>query len=333
MPSKRKEEETFSIKEAIKRMEEKYGKGVVMTLHDKPLSDVDVIPTGSISLDYALGIGGVPRGRIIEIYGPESSGKTTLALSIVAEAQKKGIACAYIDAEHALDPAYSKRLGVDTETLFISQPDSGEEALDITEQMAKTKEIGVIVIDSVASLLPLAEADSEMGAQFIGLQARMMSQALRKLTPISHKNNVTIVFINQIRINIGQTWGNPETTTGGKALKFYSSMRIEIRRTAKLSRGDNIIGNRTLVKVTKNKLAPPFKTTTFDILFNEGIHKVGDMFDLALSKKLIDKNGNTFSYGTTKLGVGLDRAKTKLADSPEILSEITDKLRKVLWPS
>lgn len=322
--------EKTSIKEAIKQMEDKHGAGIVMKLEDDKKVKVDVIPTGSISLDHALGVGGIPRGRIIEIYGPESSGKTTLALHIVHEAQKMGLACAYIDAEHALDVEYMRKLLVDTKKLYISQPDSGEQALDVVESFVKTNEIGLIVVDSVAALTPVAEINGEMGASHMGLQARLMSQALRKLTAISSRAKTTIIFINQVRMAIGQTWGNPEVTTGGKALKFYTSMRIEVRRAAKLKRKEDIVGNRVNIKIAKNKLASPFKTCSFDIMFNEGISRLSDIIEFAIEHKIIKKEGITFSYKDDKLGVGLDKTKEKLLASPELLQTIESECRALL---
>jgi len=318
-----------TIKEAIKKMEDKYGDGVIMKLDGDKRVKVDVIPTGSIALDYALGVGGIPRGRIIEIYGPESSGKTTLALHIVNEAQKLGLGCAYIDAEHALDIEYMRKLSVDTKKLYISQPDSGEQALDVVESFVKTGEIGLIVVDSVAALTPIAEINGEMGASHMGLQARMMSQAMRKLTAITSHSKTTIIFINQIRMNIGQTWGNPETTTGGKALKFYTSMRIEVRKAATLKRKDDIVGNRVNVKVAKNKLASPFKTACFDIIYNEGISKLSDIIDFAIAQKIIEKQGITFLYKNEKLGVGLDKTKEFLTNNQELLAKIEEECRSI----
>lgn len=323
--------EHLTIKQAIAKMEEKHGKGVIMKLEGDAKVKVEVIPTGSIALDYALGVGGIPRGRIIEIYGPEASGKTTLALHIVHEAQKLGLVCAYIDAEHALDIEYMRKLSVDTKKLYISQPDSGEQALDVVESFVKTNEVGLIVIDSVAALTPIAEINGEMGASHMGLQARLMSQALRKLTAISSRAKTTIIFINQIRMNIGQTWGNPETTTGGKALKFYTSMRIEVRRAAKLMRKEEIVGNRVNIKVAKNKLASPFKTASFDIMFNEGISKTSDIVDFAIEHKIIKKEGITFSYGDEKIGIGLDKTKEKLVSSPELFEKLEKECRTLLY--
>jgi len=311
-------------------MEDKHGKGIIMKLDGTIKVNIDVIPTGSICLNYALGVGGIPRGRVIEIFGPESSGKTTLALHIVAEAQKQGLTCAFIDAEHALDIEYAKKLGVSITDLYISQPGSGEQALDIVENFVKSNEVGLIVVDSVAALTPQAEIDGDMGAHHIGLQARLMSQALRKLTAITSTAKTTILFINQIRINIGQKWGNPETTTGGKALHFYSSMRIEVRRAAKLVKNDIVIGNRVKVKVAKNKLAAPFKTTEFDIMYDEGISKTTDILNFGLTHNIITKSGNTLLFNDEKIAVGLERAKKALKDKPELLEKIINECKKHL---
>jgi recombination protein RecA len=291
--------------------------------------EVDAIPTGSISLDIALGVGGVPRGRIIEIYGPESSGKTTLALHIVAQAQKGGGKAAFIDAEHALDPEYAKRIGVKIDDLIISQPDSGEQALEIVETLVKSQEIDVIIVDSVAALTPQAEIEGEMGAQFIGLQARLMSQALRKLTAIASKTKTVIIFINQIRMQIG-VYGNPETTPGGKALKFYSSVRIEVRRIAQIKKGEEIVGNRIRAKVVKNKVAPPFKVSEFDILYNQGISYEGDLLMTALKYEVVTRSGSTYSFNSQKLGVGYEASVNFLKEHPDISKEILNSLKKAL---
>lgn len=320
----------LSLKEAIAKMEEKHGEGVVMRLDSDKKINVEIIPTGSISLDSALGVGGIAKGRIIEIYGPESSGKTTLALHIVHEAQKQKLTCAFIDAEHALDVEYAKKLGVDTKLMYVSQPSSGEQALDVVEEFVKTGEIGLIVIDSVAALTPLAEINGEMGASHMGLQARLMSQALRKLTAITSKAKCTIIFINQVRMAIGQTWGNPEVTTGGRALRFYASMRIEVRRSNRLMRGEEIVGSRISVKIAKNKLASPFKTTSFDIIFNEGISKSSDILAFAIVKGIIKKEGISFFFENEKIGVGLDKAKTTLMDNKELLEKIEIACRKLI---
>ena len=322
--------EKNNLKNTIKEMEDKHGKGIIMKLDGTLKVNVDVIPTGSMCLNYALGVGGIPRGRVIEIFGPESSGKTTLALHIVAEAQKQGLTCAFIDAEHALDIEYTKKLGVSVTDLYLSQPGSGEQALDLVENLVKSNEVGLIVVDSVAALTPQAEIDGDMGAHHIGLQARLMSQALRKLTAITSNAKTTILFINQIRINIGQTWGNPETTTGGKALHFYSSMRIEVRRAARLVKNDDVIGNRVKVKVAKNKLAAPFKTTEFDIIYNEGISKVADILNFSLTHDVITKIGNTLSFKDEKIAVGLERTKKALKDKPELLKNVISECKKHL---
>jgi recombination protein RecA len=315
----------------LAEIQTKFGEGMMMKLGEIKHTDIDVIPTGSVSLDMALGIGGVPRGRIIEIYGPESSGKTTLSLHVVASAQKMGGSAAFIDAEHALDPEYARKLGVDTKNLLISQPDNGEQALDIVETLVRSNAVDVIVIDSVAALVPRAEIEGEMGDQHVGRQARLMSQALRKLTAIIAKSNCVVIFINQIRMKIGVMFGNPETTTGGNALKFYSSLRIEIRRAAQIKKGDAIVGNRVKVKVVKNKVAPPFRTAEFDIMYNEGISLAGDVLDTGSAFGVIKKSGNSYSYGTTKLGVGREAAKATLRENPEMMAElhktIVDKVR------
>lgn len=322
--------EKLSLKDAIKKMEEKHGEGIVMRLDSDKKVKVDVIPTGSISLDSALGVGGIAKGRIIEIYGPESSGKTTLALHIVHEAQKLGLTCAFIDAEHALDVDYARKLGVDTKLMYVSQPSSGEQALDVAEEFVKTGEVGLIIIDSVAALTPVAEINGEMGASHVGLQARLMSQALRKLTAITSRAKCTIIFINQIRMSIGQTWGNPEVTTGGRALRFYASMRIEVRRANRLMRGEEIVGSRVAVKVSKNKLASPFKTTTFDIMFNEGISRISDVLTFAINKGIVKKEGISFLFNNEKIGVGLDKAKAILASNAELFSKIETACREVI---
>ena len=301
---------------AINQIDKQFGKGSIMRLGEqKPLDDSNCIPTGALSLDIALGVGGVPKGRIIEIYGPESSGKTTLALHIVAEAQKKGGTAAYIDAEHALDPEYSKKIGVNIEELLISQPDTGEQSLEITETLVRSGAVDIIVIDSVAALVPKAELDGEMGDVHVGLQARLMSQALRKLTGTVSRSNTCVIFINQIRMKIGVMFGNPETTPGGRALKFYTSIRMEIRRITSIKEGTDIVGNRTRVKVVKNKVAPPFKMTEFDIMYGEGISYEGDILDLALKGGIIEKMGAWYSYGDTRIGQGRENAKNYLKDN------------------
>ena len=302
---------------AINQIDKQFGKGSIMRLGEqKPIDDGNSISTGALSLDIASGVGGVPKGRIIEIYGPESSGKTTLALHIVAEAQKKGGNAAYIDAEHALDPEYSKRIGVNIEELLISQPDTGEQSLEITETLVRSGAVDVIVIDSVAALVPKAELDGEMGDVHVGLQARLMSQALRKLTGTVSRSNTCVIFINQIRMKIGVMFGNPETTPGGRALKFYTSMRLEIRKITSIKEGTDIVGNRTRVKVVKNKVAPPFKMTEFDIMYGEGISYEGDILDLALKGDIIEKTGAWYSYGDTRIGQGRENAKNYLKNNP-----------------
>jgi recombination protein RecA len=321
--AKEKEQENKGVvlEETVKEIKDRFGDGSIMKLGDIKKVDVAAIPTGSPSLDIALGIGGVPRGRIIEIYGPESSGKTTLALNIVANAQKTGPA-AFIDAEHALDPSYAKKIGVKIEDLLISQPDNGEQALDIVEALVRSNAVDVIVIDSVAALTPQAEIDGEMGDHHVGRQARLMSQALRKLTALVAKGNVTVIFINQIRMKIGVMFGNPETTPGGNALKFYSSVRIEVRRMAQIKQGEMIVGNRVKAKVVKNKVAPPFQVAEFDIMYNEGISKEGDLLDTGVKYGVIAKTGNSFTFGEEKLGVGREKAKTFLRENPKMLAEI-----------
>ncbi len=314
---------------AVKDLQSKYGEGIVMKLGDVPRVDIDTIPTGSPSLDLALGVGGVPRGRIIEIYGPESSGKTTLTLHIVAEAQKKGGICAFVDAEHAMDPEYAKKLGVQINDLLISQPDTGEQALEIVESFVRSGKIDVVVIDSVAALTPKAEIEGDMGQSHMGLQARLMSQALRKLTAIVAKSNTIVIFINQIRMQIGIVFGNPETTTGGKALKFYASVRIEVRRAAQIKKGEEIIGNRIKAKVVKNKVAPPFRTTEFDILYNEGISYEGDILGLGERLGVIKKSGASYSFGDIPLGRGYDSARAKLKEDKKLVHEILKEIKEV----
>ncbi|MFC1638212.1 recombinase RecA [Patescibacteria group bacterium] len=309
-------------------MRGKFGDGMIMKLGEVKKVDVASIPTGAISLDLALGIGGVPRGRVVEIYGPESSGKTTLALHIAANAQKANGTVAFIDAEHALDPEYAKKIGVNINELLISQPDAGEQALDIVETLVRSDAVDVIVVDSVAALVPRDEIDGEMGAHHVGKQARLMSQALRKLTPIMSKSNTVVIFINQIRMKIGVMFGNPETTTGGQALKFYSSVRIEVRRSAQIKKGDEIVGNRTKVKIVKNKVAPPFKTTEFDIMYNEGISKAGDLLDTGVKYEVIKKAGNSYSYGEEKMGVGREKVKLYLNENPKTADKISVEIYK-----
>ena len=312
---------------AISQIEKQFGKGSIMRLGENFKMNLDVIPTGSLDLDIALGIGGVPRGRIIEIYGPESSGKTTLTLHIVAEAQKLGGIAAFIDAEHALDPTYAKRLGVDVDNLVISQPDTGEQALEITESLVRSNAVDVVVVDSVAALVPKAEIEGEMGDSHMGLQARLMSQALRKLAGSISKSNTTVIFINQLREKIGVMFGSPETTTGGRALKFYASVRLDIRRIDAIKQGDAIIGNRTRVKVVKNKVAPPFKQAEFDIMYGLGISKDGNILDVGVTADIINKSGSWYSYGEHRLGQGRENSKDFLRDNPEIAMEIEKKIR------
>jgi len=313
---------------AVKELQEKYGEGSIMRLGDVTRVDVDVIPTGSISLDLALGVGGIPRGRIIEIYGPESSGKTTLCLHIVSEAQKMGGIAAFVDAEHALDPEYAKKIGVKIDQLLISQPDTGEQALDIVEALVKSAGIDVIVVDSVAALTPRAEIEGEMDQQHMGLQARLMSHALRKLTAIVAKSNTTVIFINQLRMKIGVMFGNPETTTGGMALKFYSSVRIEVRKAAQIQAAEKIVGNRVKVKIVKNKVAPPFRTTEFDILYNEGISKYSDVLNTGVRYGVVAKAGAWYNYGSQKLGQGVEGSRLFLKDNPKLEKEIVSKIKE-----
>jgi len=316
---------------ALSQIEKQFGKGAIMRLgNEEPLPDVAAIPTGSLSLDLALGVGGVPRGRVIEVFGPESSGKTTLALHIVAEAQKLGGIAAFVDAEHALDIGYARKLGVSTDDLLVSQPDTGEQALEITEMLVRSGAIDVLVIDSVAALVPKAEIEGDMGDSHMGLQARLMSQALRKLTGIISKSNCCVIFINQIRMKIGVMFGNPETTTGGNALKFYASVRMDIRKIASLKQGNDIIGSRTKVKVVKNKVAPPFKEVEFDILYGEGISKEGDLLDLAVEKGVVDKSGAWFSYDKERIGQGRENSRIFLKDNPVVAGQIKEKLLAAL---
>lgn len=318
-----------SLDLALKQIDKQFGKGTILRMGDRQIEPIESIPTGSIGLDIALGVGGVPKGRIIEVYGPESSGKTTLTLHLIAECQKSGGVCAFVDAEHALDPVYAKNLGVDTDNLYISQPDFGEQALDVVETLARSGAIDLIVIDSVAALTPKSEIDGDMGDQHVGLQARLMSQALRKLTGIVHKMNTTIVFINQIRMKIGMTgYGTPETTTGGNALKFYSSVRLDVRRIATLKQSEEPIGNRVKVKVVKNKVAPPFKQAEFDIMFGEGISREGEIVDYGVKLDVIDKSGAWFSYGSKKLGQGRENTKALLKEDKKLSDEITAKIRE-----
>ncbi len=319
-----------ALKLVIDKMEKEYGKGTIMKMGDSAVADIDVISSGSLTLDIALGTGGIPRGRVTEIYGPESSGKTTLAIHAIAEAQKAGGIAAFIDAEHAFDRFYAEKLGVDIENLLISQPDNGEQALEITENLIRSGAIDIIVIDSVAALTPRSEIEGEMGDSKMGLQARLMSQALRKLTSTISKTNTSCVFINQLREKIGVMFGNPETTTGGNALKFYSSVRLDIRRIGQIKDGDKMIGNRSRVKVVKNKLAPPFRVAEFDLIFGSGISKTGEIIDLSVEHNIIKKSGSWFSYGETKLGQGRDSVKRLLLDNPELAEELENKVREAL---
>ena len=322
------EDKLRALDAALGQIEKQYGKGAVMKLGDSAANmNVETIPTGSLSLDIALGLGGVPKGRIIEVYGPESSGKTTVALHMVAEVQKRGGIAGFIDAEHALDPAYAKNIGVDIENLYISQPDNGEQALEITETMVRSGAVDIIIVDSVAALVPKAEIDGDMGDSHVGLQARLMSQALRKLTAAISKSNCIVIFINLLREKVGVMFGNPETTTGGRALKFYSSIRLDVRRIEALKQGGEMVGNRTRIKVVKNKVAPPFREAEFDIMFGKGISKEGDVLDLAASVGIVQKSGAWFAYGGDKIGQGRENAKAYLREHPEIMDEIEHKVR------
>ena len=322
------EDKLRALDAALGQIEKQYGKGAVMKLGDSAANmNVETIPTGSLSLDIALGLGGVPKGRIIEVYGPESSGKTTVALHMVAEVQKRGGIAGFIDAEHALDPAYAKNIGVDIENLYISQPDNGEQALEITETMVRSGAVDIIIVASVAALVPKAEIAGDMGDSHVGLQARLMSQALRKLTAAISKSNCIVIFINQLREKVGVMFGNPETTTGGRALKFYSSIRLDVRRIEALKQGGEMVGNRTRIKVVKNKVAPPFREAEFDIMFGKGISKEGDVLDLAASVGIVQKSGAWFAYGGDKIGQGRENAKAYLREHPEIMDEIEHKVR------
>ena len=323
------DEKLKALDAAISNIEKQFGKGSIMKLGESNVNlNVESIPTGSLSLDIALGLGGVPRGRVVEIYGPESSGKTTVALHMVAEVQKRGGIAGFIDAEHALDPVYAKNIGVDIDNLYISQPDSGEQALEITETMVRSGAVDIIIVDSVAALVPKAEIDGDMGDSHVGLQARLMSQALRKLTPVVSKNNCVVIFINQLREKVGVMFGNPETTTGGRALKFYASVRMDVRRIETLKQGGEVIGNRTRVKVVKNKVAPPFKEAEFDIMFGKGISAVGDILDLAANVGIVQKSGAWFAYNENKIGQGRENAKQFLTEHPDMLAEIDEKLQR-----
>ncbi len=324
-----RDEKLKALDAALVQIEKQYGKGAVMKLGDPSAQmNVETIPTGSLSLDIALGLGGIPKGRIIEIYGPESSGKTTVTLHMIAEVQRRGGIAGFIDAEHALDPVYAKNIGVDIDNLYISQPDNGEQALEITETMVRSGAIDIVVVDSVAALVPKAEIDGDMGDSHVGLQARLMSQALRKLTAVISKSNCTVVFINQLREKVGVMFGSPETTTGGRALKFYSSVRLDVRRIEALKQGGEVIGNRTRVKVVKNKIAPPFKEAEFDIMFGKGISKEGDIVDLASNVGIINKSGAWFAYEGNKIGQGRENAKQYLRDNPAVCDEIENKVRE-----
>ena len=322
-----------ALQTALAQIEKNFGKGTVMRLGDRPEMNVDAIPTGSLALDAALGIGGVPKGRIIEIYGPESSGKTTLALHILAEAQKMGGEVAFVDAEHALDPVYAAALGVDTDNMLVSQPDTGEQALEITDALVRSGAVDAIVVDSVAALVPKQEIEGEMGDTFVGLQARLMSQALRKLAGTIAKTNCVVIFINQLRMKIGVMYGNPETTTGGNALKFYSSVRLDVRRTESIKEGGNVIGNKTRVKVVKNKVAPPFREAYFDIMYGQGISKWSELVDLAVEMDIVQKSGSWFSMGDDRIGQGKDSVKAYLQENPEIAEDVEAKVRENLLRS
>lgn len=325
-----REEKLKALDAALGQIERQFGKGAVMKLGDPSVQmNVETIPTGSLSLDLALGLGGIPKGRIVEIYGPESSGKTTVTLHMIAEVQKRGGIAGFIDAEHALDPVYAKNIGVDIDNLYISQPDCGEQALEITETMVRSGAVDIIVVDSVAALVPKAEIDGDMGDSHVGLQARLMSQALRKLTAVISKSNCTVIFINQLREKVGVMFGNPETTTGGRALKFYSSVRLDVRRIESLKQGGEVIGNRTRVKVVKNKIAPPFKEAEFDIMFGEGISVVGDILDLAAENNIVNKSGAWYAYEGNKIGQGRENAKQYLRDNPATCTEIERKVREL----
>jgi recombination protein RecA len=320
-----------ALEMAVGQIEKQFGKGSIMRLGQRgAVQPVDVIPTGAISIDYALGIGGMPRGRVVEIFGPESSGKTTLALQVIAQSQKLGGMAAFVDAEHALDAAYAKKLGVDLDNLLVSQPDNGEQALEIVEVLIRSGGVDVVVVDSVAALVPRAEIEGEMGDAQMGLQARLMSQALRKLTGVVSKSKTCLIFINQLREKIGVMFGNPETTTGGRALKFYASVRVDIRRIASIKDGDSVVGGRTRVKVVKNKMAPPFREAEFDVMYGEGISREGDLLDLAVERRIIEKSGTWFAYGGERLGQGRENAKTFLRENPEVFQKIDERVRKEL---
>jgi recombination protein RecA len=330
MPLDDLKERNKAIDLAVGQIEKQFGKGSIMRLGQKSVAPIEVISTGSISIDYALGVGGVPRGRVIEVFGPESSGKTTLALQVIAEAQKAGGMAAFVDAEHALDAQYAQKLGVDLENLLVSQPDHGEQALEIVEVLIRSNGVDVVVVDSVAALVPKAEIEGEMGDAQMGLQARLMSQALRKLTGVVSKSNTTLIFINQLREKIGVMFGNPETTTGGRALKFYASVRVDIRRIASIKDGDQVIGGRTRVKIVKNKVAPPFREAEFDVMYGEGISREGDLLDLAVEKRIIEKSGAWFAYGGERLGQGRENVKQFLKDNPATFKVIEERVRREL---
>jgi len=321
-----------ALSAALGQIEKQFGKGSVMRLGDDTRAEIEAISTGSIALDVALGIGGLPKGRVVEIYGPESSGKTTLTLQVIAEAQKAGGTCAFVDAEHALDPTYAEKLGVNVDDLLVSQPDTGEQALEITDMLVRSSAISVIVIDSVAALTPKAEIEGDMGDSHMGLQARLLSQALRKLTANIKRSNTLVIFINQLRMKIGVMFGNPETTTGGNALKFYSSVRLDIRRTGAIKKGDEIVGNETKVKVVKNKVAPPFKTINFEILYGEGISHEGEIIDMGVNCNIIDKAGAWYSYNGDRIGQGKDKVRTFMKENPAVADEIEAQIRKIMMP-
>lgn len=324
------EEKMKALDNALTQIEKAYGKGSVMKLGESNVNmNIETVPTGSLSLDIALGLGGIPKGRVIEVYGPESSGKTTVTLHMVAEVQKRGGIAGFIDAEHALDPVYAKNIGVDIDNLYISQPDNGEQALEITETMVRSGAVDIVIVDSVAALVPKAEIDGEMGDSHVGLQARLMSQALRKLTGIISKSNCTVIFINQLREKVGVMFGNPETTTGGRALKFYSSVRMDVRKAEILKQGGDMVGNRVRIKIVKNKIAPPFREAEFDIMFGQGISKEGDILDLAVKENIIEKSGAWYAYGSAKIGQGRENAKTYLRDNPTICEEVEKKVREI----